>query len=63
MAAILANDILKGIFLNANDANYTKVCSIDNKSALVHVVTWRLIGDKPFPEPAMNLVTDAYTRH
>ena len=36
---------------------------IDNKSALVQVMAWRRIGDKPLSEPMLTEFIDAYTRH
>ena len=40
MAAILAEDIFKCIFLNQK-------VPIDNNQALVYTMAWRRIGDKP----------------
>ena len=36
---------------------------IDNKSALVQVMAWRQIGDKPLPEPMMTQFTDVCMLH
>ena len=33
---------------------------MENKSALVQVMAWRLTGDKPLPEPRMTKSIDAY---
>ena len=70
MAAILADDIFKCLFLNENDRISIKIPlkfvprgQIDNKPALVQVMAWRRIGDKPLPEPMMAKFTDAYMRH
>ena len=67
MAAILADDIFSCIFLNKNDKILIKISlkfaprsPIDNKPALVQVMAWRRIGDKPLPEPLMAQFTDAY---
>ena len=61
MAAILADDIFKCSFLNANDKIAIQISlkrvprsQIDNKLALVQVMAWRRTGDKPLPEPMMN---------
>ena len=69
MAAILA-DIFKCIFFNENDMipiqislKFVASSPIDNKPALVQVMAWRRIGDKPLPEPMMAQFTDAYMRH
>ena len=60
MAVILADDIFKCIFLNENDINPIQISlnvfprsPINNKPALVQVMAWRRIGDKPLPEPMM----------
>ena len=37
--------------------------SIDNKAALVQVMAWRRVGDKPLPEPMLIQFTDAYMQH
>ena len=70
MAAILADDIFKCIFLNENDKipiqfslKLVPRSAIDNKSALVWVIAWRQTGDKPLPEPMMTQYNDAYMRH
>ena len=67
MAAILADDILKWIFLNENgkisiqiSLKYVPKSSIDNKPALVQVMAWCRTGDKPLSEPTMTQFTDAY---
>ena len=70
MAAILADDIFKCIFLSENDRISIKISlkfvprsPIDIKAALVKVMAWRRIGDKPLPEPMMAQFTDACMRH
>ena len=70
MAAILADDIFKGIFLNENDRIPIQISlklvpmgPIDNAPALVQVMAWRRIGDKPLPEPMLTQFTGAYIRH
>ena len=66
MAAILADNIFKCIFLNENDSipiqispKFVPKSPIDNKPALVQVMAWHRTGDKPLPEPMMNQFTDA----
>ena len=56
MAAVLADDIFKCIFLNENDRiqiqmslKFIPTSPIYNKPALVQVMAWRLIGYKPLP--------------
>ena len=70
MAAILADDIFKCISLNENDIIPIQISQIffpmspiDNKPALVQIMAWRRIGDKPLPETMMAQFTDAYMRH
>ena len=66
MAAILADDIFKCIFLNEDDRIWIEISQkfvprspIDNKPALVQVMAWCWIGDKPLPEPMMAQLTDS----
>ena len=70
MAAILADDIFKCIFVNEKDKISIQISlklvprgPIENKPALVQVMVWRRAGDKPLPEPMMVQFTDAYMRH
>ena len=56
MAAILADDIFKYIFLNEKFFFFIKMSlkfvpngPFSNKWALVQVMAWRQIGDKPLP--------------
>ena len=70
MAAILADNIFKCIFLDENDVISIKKSlkfvlrrSTDNKPSLVQVMAWHRIGDKPLPEPMMAQFTDAYMWH
>ena len=36
---------------------------IDKNPALVYIMAWHRIGDKPISEPMLTRFTDAYTRH
>ena len=70
MAAILADNIFKCIFIQENGKILIQISlkliprsPIDNKSALVQVMAWRRTGDKLLPEPMMTQFTDAYMRH
>ena len=70
MAAILADVIFKGIFLNEKMCILIKISlkfvpkgPIDNIPALVQIMVWRQIGDKPLSEPMLAQFTDAYIRH
>ena len=70
MAAILADNILKCIFLNENDKILIQISlkfiprsPVDNKPALVQVMAWCRIGDKPLSEPMFTQFTDAYIWH
>ena len=67
MAANLAEDIFKCIFLNENDGiliqiwlKFVPKTPINNTPALVQVMAWRRTDDKPLPEPMMNQFTDTY---
>ena len=60
MAAILADDNFKCIFVNENDKipiwislKFVPRSPIDNKAPLVQVMAWRRRGDKPLPEPML----------
>ena len=70
MAAILADDIFKCIFVNEKFCILIRISlkfvpkgPINNKPALVQIMAWRWIGDKPLSEPMPTRVTDAYMRH
>ena len=70
MAAILADDIFKCIFLNENvwislkiSLKFAPEVRIDNIPALVQIMAWRRIGDKPLSEPILTWFTDAKMRH
>ena len=69
MAAVLADDNFKYIFLNENDRTpigislkFVSRGPIDNKPALVQVMAWCRIGDKPLPELMLTKFTDVYMR-
>ena len=62
-----ADDIFKWIFLNENAWTPIKISlkfvpkgPINNIPALVQVMAWRRLSDKPLSEP---MITDAYMRH
>ena len=70
MAAILADDYFKCIFLNENDIipirislKFVPRSSIDSMQALVQVMAWCRTGDKPLPGPMLNQFTDVTMRH
>ena len=67
MAAILADDHFKCIFMNENaripiriSVKFVPRSPIDNKPALVQVMAWRRIGNKPLPEPMLTQITGTY---
>ena len=69
MAAILADDNFKCIFLSEKfciliriSLKFVPKSPIDNKQALVQVMAWRRIGDKPLSESILTPFTDAYKR-
>ena len=37
--------------------------AMDNKSAVVQVMSWHRKGDKPLPVPMLTQFTDAYVQH
>ena len=70
IAAILADDKFKCIFLNENDRILVPISlkfgsrsPIDNKPALVRVMAWCRTGDKPLPELMLVQLTEAYMGH
>ena len=70
LAANLADDNFKCIFLNENDRipiqfslEFVPMSPINNKPALVQVMSWRRTGNKPLPEQMLAQFTDAYMRH
>ena len=70
MAAFLADDSFKCIFLNENDRISIRISLkfvprsvIDNKRALVQVMACRLFGAKPLSEPMLAHFTKAYMLH
>ena len=70
MAAIIADDIFKCIFLNENVRISIKISlkfvpkrPINNVPVLVQIKAWRRPGDKPLSEPMLTQFTDAYMRH
>ena len=70
MAPILADDIFNCIFLNENDKILIQISmkllprsSINNKPALVQVMAWCRIGNKPLREAMTTQFTDAYMWH
>ena len=70
MAAILAEDIFKCIFLTENFCILIRISlkcvpqgPFDNNPALVQIMAWRRIGDKPLSEPMLTRFIDAYMEH
>ena len=70
MAAIVADNIFKWIFLNENVIISIEISlksvpkgPINNIPALVQVMAWRRPGDKPLSDLMMVKFTDAYMRH
>ena len=67
MAAILADNIFKRIFLNDKlwilieiSLKFVPKGPIDNNPALVYIMAWCRIGDKPLYEPMLTRFIDAY---
>ena len=70
MAAIMADNIFKCIFLNEKFRILIKIWlkfirkgPIDNNLALVWIMAWRWIGDKPLSEPMLIQFIDTYMPH
>ena len=70
MAAILADNIFKWVFLNENgripiqiSLKFVPRSPIDNKPALIEVMAWCGAGDKLLFEPLMTQFTDTYMQH
>ena len=70
MAARLADDKLKCIFLNETDEitiqislKFVPSSPVDNKPALLQVMAWRRRSDKPLSEPMLTQFTVAFMRH
>ena len=64
------DEIFKCIFMNGKffiliiiSPKFVPTGPIDNKPALVWIMAWRRIGDKPLSEPMLTQFTDAYMRH
>ena len=70
MAAIVADDNFKYIFLNEYDEIHIRISlkfvprsSIDDKPALLQIMAWHRIGNKPLSEPILTQFTDTHMRH
>ena len=66
----LPDDIFRGNSVNEKSYILLKISPkfapkgpIDNNPALVKIMAWRQIGDKPLSEPVLTQFTDAYMRH
>ena len=67
---LFADDIFKRIFVNEKfcilieiSIKFVPKGQIDNNTALVQIMAWRRIGDKPLSETMMTWFPDAYMRH
>ena len=63
------DDTFRCIFLNENfcisikiSLKFVSKSLIDNIPALVHIMAWGRIGDKPLSEPMLTQFADAYMR-
>ena len=68
MAAILADDNFRYIFLNEKDRTpiwlkFVHRSPTNRKPALFQVMAWRRTGHKPLPELMLTQFSDAYMRH
>ena len=64
------DDIFRCIFVNEKCCVLIKILlkfvpkgPVESISALVWIMAWRRIGDKPLSEPILTRFTDAYMRH
>ena len=64
---LFAHDIFRCIFVNEKFCILVKISlkfvPKDNNPALVQIMAWHRIGNKPLPEPMLTWFTDAYMRH
>ena len=65
-----AEDIFRCIFMNDKFCILIKISlkfvpkgAVDNNPALVEIMAWRRIGDKPLYEPILTHSTDTYMRY
>ena len=70
MAANFADDNFRCIFVNGKFLILVKISQkfvskgpIDNSPALVHIMAWHRIGDKPSPQPMLIRFTEPYIWH
>ena len=66
----IADDIFRCIYMNEKccilikiSLNFVPIASINNILALVQIMAWRRIGDKPLYETMLTRFNDAYMRH
>ena len=64
-----AEDIFKRIFMYAKSVisilsslKFVSKGPVDNKAALVQVMSWRWTGDRPLPQTMLIQFTDVYMR-
>ena len=65
-----ADDIFRCIFMNEKFPILIKISlkfvakgPIDNNQALIEIMAWRQIGDKPLFEPMLTQFADTYMQH
>ena len=65
-----ADDVFKCIFVNEKfcisieiSLKFVPQGPVDNNPALVEIMAWCRIGDKPLSEQMLTPLTDAYMRH
>ena len=68
--ATISQTIFRCIFMNEKFSILIKILlkfvpkgPIDNNPALVWIIAWRQIGNKPLSEPMLTQFTDAYMWH
>ena len=60
-SCILVNETC--CIVNKSSLKFVPNGPIDNNPALVEIMAWRRIGDKPLSEPMLTRFTDAYVQH
>ena len=66
--SLFPDDIFRCIFMNEKfcilvriSLKFVPKCPIDNNPALVQIMAWRQIGNKPLSEPMLTWITDTYS--
>ena len=63
MAAILADDIFRYIFVNENFCILIEISLNFVPKGPIYMMAWRQIGNKALSKPMLTWLTDAYMQH